>query len=80
MRGVHISGRVNEIVRIILSLFMFFYEKVYENAQKRKSNQNQQTKQKQANKKNKGNSFSAQNVPRGGKLLILRFLKKLKLP
>ena len=35
---------------------MFFYEKVL-NAQKRKSNQNQQTKQKQANKKQQTQQF-----------------------
>ena len=44
------SSSIFEVIRTILSLFIFFLEKIL-SAQKRKSNQNQPTKQKQANKK-----------------------------
>ena len=44
------SSGIFEVIRTILSLFIFFLEKIL-SAQKRKSNQNQPTKQKQANKK-----------------------------
>ena len=37
------SSRVNEVIRKISSLFIFFYEKIL-SAQKRKSSQNQLTK------------------------------------
>ena len=72
MRGVHISSRVNEVIRIILSLFMFFYEKVL-NAQKRKSNQNQQTKQKQANKKQQTQQFFVNKTLQEGENCLFCF-------
>ena len=72
--GVHVSSIVNEVIRTILSLFIFFYRKIL-SAQKLKSNQNQQTKQKQANKKQQKQRFSVQkNLT--GKIGYFAFLKK----
>ena len=45
VKGVNISSVVNEDIEIILSLFIFFYEKIL-STKKHKSNQNQLTKQK----------------------------------
>ena len=60
-----------------LSQATFFYENVL-NAQKRKSNQNQQVKQKQAKKKkNEDNKFL--KLLRGGKLFILGFFQKFEI-
>ena len=44
-KNVIVSGIVNEVIRTILDLFNFFYEKLL-NAQKYKSNQNKLAKQK----------------------------------
>ena len=52
-KSTNISSIVNEVIRTISSQFIFFYE----NAQIRKSNQNQLTKQKQANKKQQRQQF-----------------------
>ena len=45
VEGVTHRSMVNEVIRTILSLVIFFYENVL-SSQKRKSNQNQLTKQK----------------------------------
>ena len=70
-KSTNISSIVNEVIRTISSQFIFFYE----NAQIRKSNQNQLTKQKQANKKQQRQQVfaRAQKFLRGWKSFILCF-------
>ena len=57
VEGVHFSSRVNEVIRTILGLFIYFFYKKILSAQKCKSSQNQTTKQKQANKKQQRQQF-----------------------
>ena len=72
--GVYISNIVNEVIRTISSQLIFFCEKVL-NVQKRKSNQNRLTKKLREQKATKATSFGVQKLLRGGKLIILPFLK-----
>ena len=57
---------------------MFFYEKVL-NAQKRTSNQNQQTKQKQANKKQQRQQFFTLKTFQEWENCYFAFLKKIEI-
>ena len=75
--GVHVSSIVNEVAKTILSQFIFLYGKIL-NAQKRKSKSTNKIKLSKQ-KATKATIFCAQKLLRGRKLVILRFLKKLKL-
>ena len=68
---MYICSIVNEVIRTISNLFIFFLQKDFERAKTRKS---QLTKQKQVNSKQQRQQvFRAKKLLRGGKSFVLRF-------
>ena len=77
--GVHVSSIVNEFIKTILSQFILFLRKNFKRTKTQiKLSPTNKTKLSEQ-KKTKATIFCVQQLLRGGKLVILRLLKKLKL-